>query len=134
VLPLGVLFGVMEQPGGLQLGIDIVRAGFRVRPGTGYSQLYSTLLGDRGAAGQRSTRLIVRLDITESMRGLMYRRSIGNAAAPATERIIKALQQEGIRADSRLSKGVGIGVACNRRVSQQILEARRWQRSCAYSS
>ena len=98
VLPLAVLIGVMEQPGGLHLGIDIASAGFRVRPGTGYPQLYSTLLADRGAAGQRSTRLIVRLDITESMRGLVYRRSIGSAAAAATERIIKALQQEGIRA------------------------------------
>jgi type VII secretion protein EccE len=98
VLPLEVLIGLMEQPGGLHLGIDIACAGFRVRPGTGYPQLYSTLLADRGAAGQRSTRLIVRLDLGESMRGLVYRRSIGSAAAAATERIIKALQQEGIRA------------------------------------
>jgi type VII secretion protein EccE len=98
VLPLGVLVGLMQQPGGLHLGIDIVCAGFRVRPGTGYPQLYSTLLADRGAAGQRCTRLIVRLDLTDSMRGLVYRRSIGSAAAAATERIIKALGQEGIRA------------------------------------
>jgi type VII secretion protein EccE len=97
VLPLGVLIGVMEQPGGLHLGVDIASAGFRVRPGTGYPQLYSTLLADRGAAGQRSTRLIVRLNISESMRGLVYRRSIGSAAAAATERTIKALAQEGIR-------------------------------------
>jgi type VII secretion protein EccE len=98
VLPLAVLIGVMEQPGGLHLGIDVVSAGFRVRPGTEYPQLYSTLLADRGAAGQRSTRLIVRLDISESMRGLAYWRSIGCAAAAATEHIIKALAQEGIRA------------------------------------
>jgi type VII secretion protein EccE len=98
VLPLAVLVALMEQPGGLHLGIDIVCAGFRVRPGTGYPQLYSTLLADRGAAGQRSTRLVVRLEIDESVRGLVYRRSIGSAAAAATERIIKALAQEGIRA------------------------------------
>jgi type VII secretion protein EccE len=98
VLPLGALIGLMEQPGGLHLGVDIACAGFRVRPGPGYPQLYSTLLADRGAAGQRITRLIVRLDVNESMRGLVYRRSIGSAAAAATERIIKSLQQEGIRA------------------------------------
>ena len=91
VLPLGVLTGLMEQPGGLLLGIDIVCTGHRVRPGTGYPQLYSTLLADRGAAGQRTTYLIVRLDIRESTRGLVYRRSIGSAAAAATERIINAL-------------------------------------------
>lgn len=98
LLPLNVVMGLMEQPGGLHLGIDIVSAGYRVRPGTGYPHLYSTLLADRGAAGQRSTHLIVRLDINESVRGLMYRRSIGSAAAAATERIVKALEQEGCRA------------------------------------
>jgi len=98
VLPLGVLTALMVQPGGLRLGIDIVSAGYRVRPGVGYPQLYSTLLADRGAAGQRSTRLIVRLDIRESLPGLVYRRSIGSAAAAATERIITALGQERIRA------------------------------------
>ncbi|KPN47685.1 type VII secretion protein EccE [Mycobacterium intracellulare] len=98
VLPLGVLTALMEQPGGLHLGIDIVSAGYRVRPGTGYPQLYATLLADRGAAGQRSTHLIVRLDINESLPGLVYRHSIGSAAAAATERIVNALQQDGIRA------------------------------------
>jgi type VII secretion protein EccE len=98
VLPLGVLTALMEQPGGLLLEIDIVCTGHRVRPGSGYPQLYSTLLADRGAAGQRTTYLIVRLDIRESTRGLVYRRSIGSAAAAATERIINALQQHDIRA------------------------------------
>lgn len=98
VLPLGLLVDLMEQPGGLHLGIDIACAGYRVRPGMGYPQLYSTLLADRGAAGQRTTHLIVRVDINESLPGLVYRRSIGSAAAAATERIIKALQQAGIRA------------------------------------
>ena len=98
VLPLQTLAGLLQQPGGLQLGIDITSVGYRVRTGTGYPQLYSTLLADRGAAGQRSTHLIVRLDIRESIRGLTYRRSIGSAAAAATERIVKALEQQGIRA------------------------------------
>ena len=80
-------------------GIDVVSTGHRVRRGTGYPPLYSTLLADRPAAGQRETRLIVRLDIIELGAGdCRYRTSIGAAAAAATERIINALRQEGIRA------------------------------------
>jgi type VII secretion protein EccE len=97
VLPLRLLVGQFDQPGDLHLGIDVVSAGHRVRRGTGYPALYSTLLADRPAAGERSTRLLVRLDIPESIAGLSYRRSIGSAAAAATERIINALFQEGIR-------------------------------------
>jgi type VII secretion protein EccE len=99
VLPLHVLVGLFDQPGGLRLaGIDVVSSGHRVRRGSGYPPLYSTLLADRPAAGQRSTQLIVRLDITGSVPGLTYRNSIGAAAAAATERIVNALLQEGIRA------------------------------------
>lgn len=98
VLPLRVLTQFLDQPGGLRLGIDIVSDGFRVRPESGYPQLYSTLLADRGAAGQRITYLIVRLQISESLPGLVYRQSIGTAVAAATDRIIKALQQDGVRA------------------------------------
>ena len=100
VLPLRLLVGQFDQPGNLHLGIDVVNAGHRVRRGTGYPALYSTLLADRPAAGERSTRLVVRLDIPESVAGLSYRRSIGSAAAAATERIINALFQEGIRASA----------------------------------
>ena len=99
VLPLDVLTGLLDQPGGLKLaGIDVVSSGQRVRRGAGYPPLYSTLLADRPAAGRRDTRLIVRLDLTDSVGGLSYRTSIGAAAAAATERIINALLQEGIRA------------------------------------
>jgi type VII secretion protein EccE len=97
VLPLGLIAELMEQPGGLRLSIDVISAGHRVRPGSGYPQLYSTLLADRGAAGQRTTHLIVRVDIGESTAGLAYRRSIGSAAAAAADRILKTLQQQGIR-------------------------------------
>ena len=100
LLPLDVLIGLLDQPGDLHLGIDVVSAGHRVRRGTGYPALYSTLLADRPAAGQRSTRLVVRLDIPESVAGLAYRRSIGTAAAAATERIINALFQVGVRASA----------------------------------
>ncbi len=97
-LPLPILVQFLDQPGGLRLGIDIASDGFRVRAESGYPQLYATVLADRGAAGQRTTYLIVRLLISESLPGLVYRRSIGSAAAAATDRIIKALQQEGVRA------------------------------------
>ncbi|OBJ10844.1 type VII secretion protein EccE [Mycobacterium sp. 1465703.0] len=119
LLPLDVVIGLMEQPGGLHLGIDVASAGYRVRPGTGYPQLYSTLLADRGAAGQRTTHLIVRLDINESVRGLMYRRSIGSAAAASTERIVKALEQQGCRAraltaeeQDAMLEDLSMGLAC----------------------
>jgi len=100
VLPLEVLTGLLDQPADLHIGIDIVSDGQRVRSGTGYPELYSTLLADRPAAGQRSTRLIVRLDLPMSLRGLLIRRSVGAAAAAVTERIIKALEQEGVRASA----------------------------------
>ncbi|WP_431241063.1 type VII secretion protein EccE (plasmid) [Mycolicibacterium aichiense] len=98
LLPLDVLTQFLDQPGGLRLGLDIASQGFRVRPGTGYPALYGTLLADRGAAGQRTTYLIVRLEISQSLPGLVYRQSIGSAAAAATDRIVKALEQEGVRA------------------------------------
>ena len=99
VVPLSVLVGLLDQPGGLRLaGIDVVSSGQRVRRAEGYPPLYSTLLADRPAAGRRATRLVVRLDITGSAPGLAYRSSIGAAAAAATERIVNALRQQGIRA------------------------------------
>jgi type VII secretion protein EccE len=99
VLPLRVLTGLLDQPGGLKLaGIDVVSSGQRVRRATGYPPLYSTLLADRPAAGRRDTQLIVRLDLANSVPALSYRKSIGAAAAAATERIVNALLQEGIRA------------------------------------
>jgi type VII secretion protein EccE len=98
LLPLEVLTQFLDQPGGLRLALDIASTGFRVRPGTGYPALYGTLLADRGAAGQRTTYLIVRLEISQSLPGLIYRQSVGSAAAAATDRIVKALEQEGVRA------------------------------------
>ena len=121
IVPLHILAGLLDQPGGLQLsGIDVVSSGMRVRRGSGYPPLYSTLLADRPAAGQRSTRLIMRLDINASVPALSYRTSIGAAAAAATERIVNALLQEGIRAsvltahqlDAALAElGAGLAVA-----------------------
>jgi type VII secretion protein EccE len=118
-VPLWVLIDHLDQPGGLHLDLDIVNVGYRVVPQTGYPPLYSTLLADRSAAGQRTTRLIVRLIQPETVAGLAYRPSIGTAAAAATDRILKALMQHGIRAvpcnaeehDAALAElGVGLAV------------------------
>jgi len=117
-VPLRVLIDHLEQPGGLHLELDIVNDGYRVVPQSGYPPLYSTLLADRSAAGQRTTRLIVRLILPESVAGLSYRHSIGTAAAAASDRILKALLQQGIRAvpcnaeehDAALA-ALGVGLA-----------------------
>jgi len=46
VLPLDVLTGLLDQPGGLKLaGIDIVSSGQRVRRGSGYPPLYLDVAG-----------------------------------------------------------------------------------------
>jgi len=98
VLPLEVLTELLDQPGGIQLALDVVPAGHRVRRGNEYPPLYSTLLADRPAAGQRTMQFVVRLDIRNSLPGLQYRQSVGAAAAAATERIINALLERDIRA------------------------------------
>ena len=99
LLPLEVLTELLDQPGGIQLAaIDVVPAGHRVRRGNEYPPLYSTLLADRPAAGQRTMQFVVLLDIRNSVPGLQYRQSVGAAAAAATERIINALLERDIRA------------------------------------
>ncbi len=104
-LPLDALTGLLDQPGGIRLsGVDVVSSGLRVRRGIGYPPLYSTLLADRPAAGQRRTYLVVRLDLANSVRGLAYRSTVGAAAAAATERIVNALLQRGVRAKPLTAK------------------------------
>jgi type VII secretion protein EccE len=106
-LPLDALTRLLDQPGGIKLsGIDVVSSGLRVRRGTGYPPLYSTLLADRPAAGQRRTYLVVRLDVANSVRGLTYRSTVGATAAAATERIINALLQRGVRAKPLTAKDI----------------------------
>ena len=104
-LPLEALTGLLDQPGGIRLsGVDVVSSGLRVRRGIGYPPLYSTLLADRPAAGQRRTYLVVRLDVANSVSGLAYRSTVGAAAAAATERIVNALLQRGVRAKPLTAK------------------------------
>ena len=121
LLPMDALTGLLDQPGGIRLaGIDVVSSGLRVRRGTGYPPLYSTLLADRPAAGQRRTYLVVRLDVANSVAGLAYRSTVGAAAAAAAERILNALLQRGVRANALTAKdldaalvelGAGLAVA-----------------------
>ena len=104
-LPLDALTDLLDQPGGIELsGIDVVSSGLRVRRGAGYPPLYSTLLADRPAAGQRRTYLVVRLDIAKSVSGLAYRSTVGATAAAATERIVNALLQRNVRAKPLTAK------------------------------
>ena len=116
-LPLDALTALLDQPGGIRLsGVDVVSSGLRVRRGTGYPPLYSTLLADRPAAGQRRTYLVVRLDVAESVSGLSYRSTVGAAAAAATERIVNALLQRGVRAKPLTAKDldaalIGLGAS-----------------------
>ncbi len=111
-LPLDALTDLLDQPGGIRLsGIDVVSSGLRVRRGTGYPPLYSTLLADRPAAGQRRTFLVVRLDIANSVSGLAYRSTVGAAAAAATERIVNALLQRGVRAKPLTAKDLDAALA-----------------------
>jgi len=98
VLPLRILTEHLQQPGGLHLDIDVVSVGRRVRPSSGYPALYSTLLGARAAIGQRSTVLLLRLNLPASSTGLGYRESVGSAVAGAAERLINGLRQAGVRA------------------------------------
>jgi type VII secretion protein EccE len=112
LLPLNALTELIDQPGGIRLaGIDIVSSGVRVRRGVGYPPLYSTLLADRPAAGQRRTWLVVRLDIAKSTPGLAYRASVGAAAAAGTERIVNALLQRGVRARALTAKDLDTTLA-----------------------
>lgn len=106
-LPLEALTELLDQPGDIKLsGIDVVSSGLRVRRGTGYPPLYSTLLADRPAAGQRRTYLVVRLDVANSIAGLTYRSTVGATAAAATERIVNALLQRGVRAKPLTAKDI----------------------------
>ncbi|MGH3674381.1 MAG: type VII secretion protein EccE [Mycobacterium sp.] len=112
LLPLEALTGLLDQPGGIRLaGIDVVSSGLRVRRGIGYPPLYSTLLADRPAAGQRRTYLVVRLDLEQSVAGLAYRSSVGATAAAATERIVNALLQRGVRAHALTAKDLDAALA-----------------------
>jgi hypothetical protein len=87
-------------------GIDIVSSGSRVGRVHGYPPVYSAVLQEQPAAGQRSTYAIVRLDIARSIQGLALRDTVENATAAVAERLVCALRQQGCRAAPLASASV----------------------------
>lgn len=98
-VPVSVIAAQMRRVG-LGVEVDIISQGRRATSDQ-YGGLYSSLLGDRPAAGQRTNVLVVRLDTRapDTARGLMWRRTTADAAAAATRRIVRALRQSGCRAE-----------------------------------
>ena len=106
-VPLGVIAEQLVQPGPLVVaGIDIVLSGSRVGRAHGYPPVYSAVLQEQPAAGQRSTYAIVRLDIARSIQGLALRDTVENAIAAVAERLVCALRQQGCRAAPLASASV----------------------------
>jgi type VII secretion protein EccE len=106
-LPLDVIADHLVQPGPLVLaGIDIVSSGSRVARAHGYPPVYSAVLQEQPAAGQRSTYAIVRLDLARSIQGLALRDTVENATAAVAERLVCALRQQGCRAAPLASRSV----------------------------
>lgn len=98
-VPLAVIADQLTQPGPLVMaGIDIVSAGSRVAGASGYAPVYSAVLTDQSAAGQRDSYAILRVDLAASTHGLALRDSVEDAAAATAERLICALRQHNCRA------------------------------------
>ena len=68
-------------------GIDILSVGARRAPKTHhpYAPVYSGLVGDHPAVGQRRTWLVVRLDALESARAIVWRESVAATMSAAAE-------------------------------------------------
>lgn len=98
-LPLNVIAGQMQRFG-LGVDVDIIAQGRRTATDS-YGQFYAQLLADRPAAGQRSTMLVIRMDMRspDTTAGLMWRTDTAAAVAAITRRITRALRQSGCRAE-----------------------------------
>jgi type VII secretion protein EccE len=106
-LPLDVIADQLVQPGPLVVaGIDIISSGSRVGRAHGYPPVYSAVLQEQPAAGQRATYAIVRVDISRSIQGLALRDTVENATAAVAERLVCALRQQGCRAAPLASASV----------------------------
>lgn len=97
-LPITVIANEMHQAG-LGVDVDVICEGSRTSSDS-YAGVYSSFLANRGAVGQRSTTLVVRLDTRapDTTAGLLWRSNTVTAAAAATARIVKALRQANCRA------------------------------------
>lgn len=98
-VPLTVIAEQMQRFG-LGVDVDVISQGRRTASDS-YAQLYTTLLADRPAAGQRTTMLVIRMDTRspDTTAGLMWRTDAASAAAAVTRRITRALRQRGYRAE-----------------------------------
>lgn len=97
---LTVIAGEMRRAS-LGVDVDIVAEGSRTYTGDAYGAAFNAFVGNRAVVGQRSATLIVRLDThaADTTAGLMWRPNSVRAAIAATQRIVKALQQAGCRAE-----------------------------------
>ena len=97
-LPLTVIAEQMHRVG-LGVDVDVICEGRRTAADN-YAALYATFLRGRSAAGRRTTTLVVRMDTraADTVTGLLWRRNTAEAAAAATRRITRALQQVNCRA------------------------------------
>ncbi|WP_280485299.1 type VII secretion protein EccE [Nocardia cyriacigeorgica] len=100
-VPVDALVPLLDQYG-VQVDIDIVTTGQRVRPTGSYSMLYDQLIGSHPVVGDRLTWLVVRLDQERNLR-VLNRRGPCEVVAPkalaaAAHRIAGRLRERGIQA------------------------------------
>ncbi|VBA62440.1 type VII secretion protein EccE [Mycobacterium attenuatum] len=97
VLPLSVIAAHMSRVG-LSVDVDVIVEGERTS-GDPYAPHYDRYLGERAAAGRRTTTLVVRMDTDnpDHIEGLVWRGSSAQAAVAATRRIAIAMQRAGCR-------------------------------------
>ncbi|MCX4092202.1 type VII secretion protein EccE [Nocardia sp. alder85J] len=100
-VPVDLLLPLREQYG-IDVDIDIVTTGRRVRPTGSYSMLYDQLIGAQPVIGHRLTWLVVRLDQERNLTALARRGPVATVApkalATAAVRIASQLREHGIAA------------------------------------
>lgn len=100
-VPLKVCGELLEQFGGLELhSIDVLSDGTRTARDGRFTPRYEEMVADRSAVGARRTWLVLRLRPTACLDAVLYRCSVGQAIAAATERIRQAAVRAGCRAAS----------------------------------
>lgn len=98
-VPLKACGELLEQFGGLELhSIDVLSDGTRTAPDGRFTPRYEEMAADRSAVGVRRTWLVLRLRPTACLGAMLYRSSVGEAIAAATERIRQATVRAGCRA------------------------------------
>ncbi|MEV5840107.1 type VII secretion protein EccE [Nocardia sp. NPDC052112] len=100
-VPIDALVGLLEQFG-VEVDIDIVTTGQRVRSTGNYSMLYDQLIGSHPVVGHRLTWLVVRLDMARNLELLQRRGPVAmvapKALATAAHRIAGRLRERNIAA------------------------------------